>query len=45
VLGADYHELLIGFGDSGFVVIYREEINSVVIVAVRHQKEEHLLWI
>lgn len=35
----EYRELLIDFGDSGYVVLYRYEGQSAVIIAVRHQKE------
>ncbi|MDD5469113.1 MAG: type II toxin-antitoxin system RelE/ParE family toxin [Anaerolineales bacterium] len=35
-------ELLIAFGDSGYVALYRHETveDAVVIVAFRHQKED-----
>lgn len=36
---AAYREWEIDFGDSGYVVRYRLGPNSVVILAVRHQKE------
>lgn len=32
-------ELVIDFGDSGYVALYRIELNSVYILAFRHQKE------
>jgi len=34
-------ELVIGFGDSGYVALYRHEsvIDTVYVVAFRHQKE------
>ncbi len=37
----DFRELIIGFGDSGFVALYRvDEINNTVyVLAFRHQKE------
>jgi len=35
----EYREWLISFGDSGYVVLYHFDGKSVVIVAVRHQKE------
>lgn len=38
-LDADYRELPIAFGDSGYVVLYRCEGDAVIVVAVRHQKE------
>jgi plasmid stabilization system protein ParE len=34
-----FRELLIGFGQSGYVILYRYESQSVFILAVRHQKE------
>lgn len=33
-------ELLIGFGGSGYVVLYRIDDNTVTIAAVRHQRED-----
>ena len=40
-LPVEYQELVIGFGDSGYVMLYRidREIDRIVIVTVRHQKE------
>jgi plasmid stabilization system protein ParE len=37
----EYQELVIGFGDSGYVMLYRHdrETDRVVIVTIRHQKE------
>lgn len=35
----EFREWLIDFGDSGYVVLYRYQGDSVVILAVRHQKE------
>jgi plasmid stabilization system protein ParE len=35
----EYREWIIDFGDSGYVVLYRYEGKTVVILAVRHQKE------
>ncbi len=35
----EYRELVIGFGDSGYVVLYRYDDAIAVILAVRHQKE------
>lgn len=32
-------ELLIDFGDSGYVVLYRYEAELVTVLALRHQKE------
>ncbi len=38
---AEIRELLIGFGDSGYIALYRHESisNTVYILAFRHQKE------
>ena len=40
-LSLKYQELVIGFGDSGYVMLYRHdrETDRIVIVSVRHQKE------
>lgn len=40
-LPQEYQELVIGFGDSGYVMLYRHdrEMDRIVIVTVRHQKE------
>jgi plasmid stabilization system protein ParE len=35
----EYRELVIEFGDSGYVVLYRYDGATAVILAVRHQKE------
>lgn len=35
----EFREWLIGFGDSGYVVLYRLDGDSAVVLAVRHQKE------
>ena len=35
----EYREKLIDFGNSGYVVLYRLEGETVAILAVRHQKE------
>lgn len=34
-----FRELVIAFGDSGYVVRYRIEDDRVIVLAVRHQKE------
>jgi len=34
-----FREWLIGFGDSGYVVLYRYDDENAVILAVRHQRE------
>ena len=33
-------ELLIGFGGSGYVVLYRIDEDTVTVAAVRHQRED-----
>lgn len=38
-LEPEQRELLIPFGVSGYVLLYRVEKNKVYILAVRHQKE------
>lgn len=35
----EYRELLIDFGDSGYVALYRHEGDLVTVLALRHQKE------
>lgn len=35
----EYREWLIGFGDSGYVAVYRLEGDLAVVLAVRHQRE------
>jgi plasmid stabilization system protein ParE len=37
----ELRELVIAFGDSGYIALYRQDINadSVYILAFRHQKE------
>ena len=34
-----YRELPIGFGDSGYIVLYRHDGELVTVLALRHQKE------
>ena len=34
-----YRELLIEFGDSGYVALYRHEGDQVTVLALRHQRE------
>ncbi len=36
---AEFREWMIDFGDSGYVVRYRIDLDAVTILAVRHQKE------
>jgi plasmid stabilization system protein ParE len=38
-LDIEYREWFIGFGNSGYILIYRYEQNLVAILAIRHQKE------
>lgn len=38
-LDAEYRELLIDFGDSGYITLYRYEGDVVTVLALRHQKE------
>jgi plasmid stabilization system protein ParE len=35
----EFREWLISFGDSGYVVLYRYDVENAVILAVRHQRE------
>ncbi len=35
----EFREWLVDFGDSGYVVLYRYDGQTAVVVAVRHQKE------
>lgn len=35
----EYRELLIDFGDSGYVALYRYEGGLVTVLSLRHQKE------
>jgi plasmid stabilization system protein ParE len=35
----EYREWLVEFGDSGYVALYRLDGQTVVILAVRHQRE------
>lgn len=38
-LDAEFREWMIDFGDSGYIVRYRYDGDTAVILAVRHQKE------
>lgn len=38
-MDVDFREWLIEFGSRGYVVLYRIEDDSVIILAVRHQRE------
>lgn len=35
----EFRELLIGFGDSGYITLYHYAYDVVTILSVRHQKE------
>ena len=35
----EFRELLIGFGDSGYITLYHYEDDVITILSVRHQKE------
>ncbi|QKJ68304.1 type II toxin-antitoxin system RelE/ParE family toxin (plasmid) [Deefgea piscis] len=35
----EYREWLVDFGDSGYVLLYRFDVEVIAIVSVRHQKE------
>jgi plasmid stabilization system protein ParE len=35
----EFRDWIVDFGDSGYVVRYRVDLQSVTILAVRHQKE------
>ena len=37
----DYRDLRLNFGSGEYIIRYREEINRIVIVRVRHSKEEN----
>ena len=37
--GSTYRELPIGFGDSGYVELYRHDGELVTVLALQHQKE------
>ncbi len=37
--GHTYRELPIGFGDSGYLMLYRHDGELVTVLALRHQKE------
>jgi len=36
---AEYRELLISFGSSGYVALYRHDGETTMMLAIRHQKE------
>lgn len=38
-LDPEFREWLIDFGDSGYVVLYRFEGETITLLAVRHQRE------
>ncbi|MGI9570454.1 MAG: type II toxin-antitoxin system RelE/ParE family toxin [Desulfobulbia bacterium] len=37
----DYRDLMLTFGAGEYIIRYREEVDRVVIVRVRHSKEEN----
>lgn len=41
--GTGYRELIIGFGDSGYLATYRYHGDVVTILTIRHQKESDQL--
>lgn len=38
-LDPEYREWLISFGDSGYLALYRDDGKTLLILAVRHQRE------
>ncbi len=36
---SEYRDLLIDFGDSGYVALYRHAAGQVTVLALRHQRE------
>lgn len=36
---SEFREWLVDFGDSGYVVLYHYDVQTAVILAVRHQRE------
>lgn len=36
----DYRDLMLSFGAGDYIIRYRKEVNRVVVVRVRHSKEE-----
>ena len=38
-MGLTYRELLISFGISGYVLLYRHEQDVCIVLAIRHQRE------
>jgi plasmid stabilization system protein ParE len=38
-MDVEYRELLVDFGDSGYIALYRQDGDCVIILSVRHQKE------
>jgi plasmid stabilization system protein ParE len=39
-MAPEFRELLIDFGDSGYVALYRLDVTNIVtVLAIRHQKE------
>lgn len=40
-MGGDYRELIIDFGHSGYIALYRVHKDEVAILAIRHQRESN----
>lgn len=38
-MAPEFRELVIDFGDSGYVALYRISVDGVTVLAVRHQRE------
>jgi plasmid stabilization system protein ParE len=38
-MAVEFRELRIGFGDCGYVALYRYEADLVIVLALRHQRE------
>jgi len=38
-MGQEYRELIINFGDSGYIALYHFDGRNVTILALRHQRE------
>ncbi|PWF44340.1 type II toxin-antitoxin system RelE/ParE family toxin [Massilia glaciei] len=35
----EYREITVEFGDTGYIVLYRYELDAVTVLSIRHQKE------
>lgn len=38
-MAPEFREWLVDFGDSGYVALYRYDVQTALILAIRHQKE------